>query len=171
MGEITDLFKQISLERDICKTQGYFYELAAIDGCDMSMFSDRYLRSRFCLRQMETRYSPYQREDARTCLEFIYPEIGGPESMPFMGKNEHIFNPDVAYWAGYTYYQLYCETGVHGKDLVSQVPFNSLIQNYKAHHTLDEIYSTDILCAYYRLEKDDAHRRYEELLEKIAEEV
>ena len=160
MGSIDDIIEQVGLERDICRTQASFYEEAARDGCDMHVFSDRYLASRFCRNRMQTRYSSFQREDARTCLEFIYPETGFPESMPFSRDRDVIFSPDIAYWLGYTYHQLYCETGTEGRELAEKVPFEKLVLNYPAHHTLDEIYSTDMLCRYYGLEKDAEHKEY-----------
>jgi len=160
-----DFNERVSLEKDICRTQAAFYEMAAYDGCDIHKFSDMYLNSRFCLNRMETKYSSFQREDARTCLEFIYPEIGTPEQMPFNVKKDVIFNPDVAYWIGYTYYQLFCETGVHGKFLSVKVPFSQLLLNYPAHHTLDEEYSTDKLCSYYGLIKNDFYKSYSQYLD------
>ncbi len=150
-------YRQILLERDICKTQAAFYRKAALDGCDMKIFSDRYMTSSFRVRNMEVAYSPCQREDAETCLEFIYPKIGFPDTMPYSGDGE-IFNPDVAWWVGYTYQQLFYETGVKGAELVVKVPFEKLILNYPAHHTLEETASTDMLCEYYGLEKNQMHK-------------
>ena len=150
-----DMLYQIALEKDICKTQAKIYEKAAIDGCDMPVFSGKYLKSRFCLKQMEALYSSFQREDADTCLYFIYREIGD------MRNSSHGdgFNPDIAWWVGYTYYQLYCETGIHGNELADRILFHAILANY-GHHIMDEIYSTDLLCKYYGLEKDYLHQQY-----------
>ena len=158
MGLTDDQLKEIELNRDNCKTQARFYELAAYDGCDMREFSDRYLRSHFCKNRIEVVYSAFQREDAMTCLEFIYPEIG-IEQDP---SSEKIFDPDIAYWIGYTYHQLFCETGVRGEQLAEKVPFERLLLNYAAHHTLDEFYSVNKLCGYYGLEINELYRGYEE---------
>ena len=155
-----EILNQIRLEQDICKTQADFYKKAAVDGCDMKTFSNRYLKSNFCNKSMETTYSSFQREDAETCLEFIYPQIGNPEDIPYDPSGKKIFDPDVAYWVGYTYQQLYYETGMRGAQLAEQVPFDKLILNYRAHHTLDETHSTDKLCEYYGLKKNNMHLAY-----------
>ena len=166
--ESTDMEKilyHVKLNKDICRTVGSFYEQAAMDGCNIKTFSDRYLESKFCRNRMECEYSSFWREDALTCLEFIYPEIGFPESIPNNKDKNIVFDPDVAYWIGYTYYQLYCETGIHGNILKEKVPFDKLILNYEAHHTLDEYYSTDKLCSYYGLHKNSLYRRYIDYLD------
>ena len=168
--EFEDMIYQIDLERDIARTQAQIYEQAALDGCDMADFSHRYLNSHFCLNRMETRYSSFQREDARTCLEFIYPEISYPEiDIKADNSDQLVFNPDIAYWIGYTYYQLYCETKVRGKEIETKIPFEKMVYHYDAHHTLDEIYSTDDLCRYYGLEKDALHISYGQYLDSLSE--
>ncbi len=146
----------IQLNKDTCKTQGRIYEQAAYDGCDIKKFSDKYLSSRFCKNRIETPYSSFQMEDAQTCLEFIYPEI---QISPNPGS-ETIFDPDIAYWIGYTYHQLYCETGIYGYKLRKLVPFEKLLLNYPAHHTLDEFYSIEKLCSYYNLKINHLYKEF-----------
>ena len=156
----TNVEYQIKLENDICLTQARIYERAALDGYKFPDFSEKYLSSHFCQNRMETQYSSFQREDAETCLEFIYPEIG------FI-RGTDMFAPDIAHWIGYTYFQLYCETGIHGAILKDKVPFSKLILNYAAHHTIDQIHSTDMLCNFFGLKKDKFHQQYSEYLDTI----
>ena len=157
---LKNAWERIKLERDISETQGFIYRQAALDGCEMSKFSFLYLNCNFCKKRMESVYSTFQREDAQTCLEFIYPEIKiKPDNL-----SDSIFNPDIAYWIGYTYYQLYCETGIHGYEIAEKLSFNTMCKHYAWHHVMDEIYSTDDLCNIYGFKKDEFHVSFSNML-------
>ena len=109
---------------------------------------------------------------ARTCLEFIYPEIGFPETMKISilegakGGQNTIYNPDIAYWVGYTYHQLFRETDIAESELVKLIPFDRLEPGYLAHHTLDEEISLAKLCDSFGLKRNERYVAYERLLDE-----
>ncbi len=59
----------------ICRTQQQIYEYMAEQGYDMAVFSNAYLSSDFCKREMDTLYSRFQTEFPNECADFFIPEI------------------------------------------------------------------------------------------------
>ena len=62
-------------EDAICRTQAEIYVQVVNDGYDIESFSNAYLASRFCEREMDAVYSHFQIEFPSECLDFIYHEV------------------------------------------------------------------------------------------------
>lgn len=150
------------VDYEICKTQGNVYEYLAKNGYDMELFSLLYLQSDFCRRAFDTNYSRFQLADELECLDFIVPEL--KERYPEFCENitedyvkvkevDTCFSPDVAYWIGFTYRQLYIETGITSKELSERLPFDAMCRYYPGLHTVDEEMATDIICKDYHFVK------------------
>lgn len=129
-------------EYGICQNQARLYEYVARKGFDMEWFSEEYLRSSFCKRAFDTVYSRFQTADEQECLDFIIPEL---KTIKMLDK-EYMLDPDVAYWIGFTYRQLYIETEVPSSKLVEKVDFTTMCRYYPGLHTVDEEMATDIIC-------------------------
>ena len=156
------MLSQIERQIDytICKTQGSIYEQQAKDGYDIVIFSDLYLKSDFCRRAFDTIYSRFQIADRLECLDFILPEIGG-KCRKFTTREE-IFSPDVAYWIGFTYRQLYIETCISSRELSERLSFEAMCRYYPGLHTVDEYMATGIICNDYGFEKKAEYKELEE---------
>ncbi len=143
----------------ICRTQGNLYEFLAKKGFDMELFSGLYLQSDFCRRAFDTIYSRFQLADELECLDFIVPELRGKfpefhsgqitEDYDRVPEAESCFSPDVAYWIGFTYRQLYIETGINSRELSEKLPFDAMCRYYSGLHTVDEEMAVDIICENY----------------------
>lgn len=118
---------------EICETQGNIYEYIANHGYDLREFSERYLKSDWTRRQMDTIYSRYQIREPEECLDFILPEIGE------VLKSEMYFDGAMAFWIGFIYRALYLATDIPSEKLVQKVPFDSLQRMYIGYYTMDEI--------------------------------
>ena len=121
------------VEYIICKTQGRIYRYIAAHGYDVEAFSDAYLRSDFCRRAMDTIYSRFQWADEEECLDFITQEIDLPKM-----DTTSVFDPDVAFWIGFTYRQLYIETNRSSRQLCKDIPFGRMCAMYPGMHTIAE---------------------------------
>jgi len=131
-----------TVELSICQNQGRLYEFAANAGYDLECFSNAYLQSNFCKRAMDTVYSRFQLHDEQEILDFLLPEI----KSKCLVVEQKKFNPDTAYWIGFTYRQLYYETGRTSKELAELFLFSDLCKSYSGLHTVDEEMATVILC-------------------------
>ena len=123
------------VEYNICETQQDIFEYMAQKGYDMKVFSDAYLSSDFCRRAMDTNYSRFLLEDTEECADFFMPEIG---HMLTKVSDNKMFNLDVAAWIGFTYRQLYIETGTPSAELIKIIPFERMCACYAGLHTIDE---------------------------------
>lgn len=132
----------------ICETQGKIFELAADDGYDIENFTNVYLKSDFCRRQFDTLYSRYQYADAEESWEIFLPEI---KDRLHRYEDGQVFRGDVAWWFGFTYRQLWYESGVASSNLADRVPVHDLVKLYPAYHTLDEEMAAEKLIAHYGL--------------------
>lgn len=162
------------IDYKICQTQGRIYELIADNGYDVPLFSSLFLQSDFCRRSFDTIYSRFQLADELECMDFIIPEIQdrfpGIKSNPiYTDGGAHIaddvpieyfrkypdtcFSPDVAYWIGFTYRQLYIETGTYSSELAERLSFGAMCRYYPGLHTVDEDMATDIICENFGLVK------------------
>ena len=113
---------------DICETQGAIYVYMAKEGYDMNVFSDNYLKSNFCRRAFDTEYSRYQDEFPNECADFYMPEIGDKLVCYPFGC---CFDSEEAEWIGFTYRQLYIDTGIYSSELADIVPFEEMREYYK----------------------------------------
>ena len=127
---------------NICDTQAEIYSYAAEHGYDMQQFSDLYLASDFCRREMDAEYSVMQLADDAVCWECLEPEIGS-----FLTKypNGLCFDLDAAWWIGFTYRQLAFVTKKPSSELVKKASFRQLLAAYPGLHTVDEEMAGEIL--------------------------
>ena len=137
-----------NVEQGICVTQGTLFRHVANEGVDMEWFVEKYLSSDFCRRSMDTIYSRFFTADELEHLDFIIPEIGELKQNPY-----GYFDGNVAYWIGFTYRQLYIQTGISSKELIKIIPFQKMCNVYPGLHTVDEEMATDILCENFKLTK------------------
>ena len=121
----------------ICETQAELYEYAANQGFKFPEFSDAFLSSDFCKRAMDTIYSRFQLQYPEEILDFFH----------FNEKfdNNQMFEGQVAYWIGFTYRQMYFETGFDSKKLLEIYPFSLMLQMYPGMHTQDPEYVSEVL--------------------------
>ena len=131
-----------NIQYDICKTQGNLYEWAANEGLRFPEFSNAYMKSDFCHRSMDTEYSRFQLREPEEHIDFLVMEI--PTLLQQKYNNEY-FSGDVAFWIGFTYRQLWFETGMTSKEIVEKYPFDRMLACYPGLHTLDEDMAADIL--------------------------
>lgn len=137
------------LEYGICRTQSRIYEYIANKGYDIEEFSEKYMRSDWCHRAMDTIYSRFQLADELECLDFIFPEIGMIEKL----KESKVFDPDVAAWIGFTYRLLYLRTNISSGNIVEKIPFEVMVKYYPGIHTVDEDVAADIICNDFKMKK------------------
>ena len=126
----------------ICDTQQDIYKIAALSQYDMKAFSDAYLSSVFCERQMDSSYSRYQFSYGEECMDFITPEIGEFKSQEYV-KNDKMFSMDVAEWIGWTYRQIQIITKIPSKKLKDYLSFDELCRYYPGMHTILEDYAAE----------------------------
>lgn len=130
------------IDYDICETQRRIFSYMARQGYDMKNFVEEYMACDFCRRAFDTIYSRFQLEDVGECMDFYMPEI---EDRLSKYHDNQEFNPDVAGWIGFTYRQLYIETGVCSAELIKIVPFDVMCRYYPGLHTIDEANAVQII--------------------------
>lgn len=155
------------VEYEICNTQGNLYEFIAKKGFNIELFSRLYLQSDFCRRAFDTIYSRFQLADELECLDFIVPELKGKfpefddgcitEDYDRIPEPESCFSPDAAYWIGFTYRQLYIETGTSSRELSERLPFDAMCRYYPGLHTVDEEMAVSIICEDYGFVRNPEH--------------
>ena len=131
------------VEQDICKTQGELYEYAALHDYMFPQFSDIYMKSDFCKRAMDAKYSRFQIREPEELMDFLVPE--NPELDQNMYKNGECFDNDVAFWIGYIYRYLAFESRKASSELYKLYPFGNLVKAYPGLHTVDDDMAIDIL--------------------------
>ena len=127
------------MENIICETQGNIFKCANEWKLDMDVFVPKYMKSRFCEKNMDTIYSPFQMADGEECLDFILSEIDVPE------LKKPKYNMVIAEWVGYTYRQMYYALGKSSKEIIEKVPFIAMLAYYPGLHTVDEDMAMDII--------------------------
>jgi hypothetical protein len=113
-----------SLNCSICDTQSEIYEYMAKEGYDIKTFSDAYLASEFCKREMDTLYSSFQQEFANACVEFFMPQLEGK----LVKDDSHEQDKVLAKRIGYMYRVLYMKTSVPSAELAKIVPFDEMAE-------------------------------------------
>lgn len=126
------------IDDDICMTQGEIYEYAAKLLYDREEFSQKYLTSNFCNREMDARYSVFQLADAEECMDFIQKEFV-PQTSPVQYIQQKTF------WIGYTYRRLQMITGIPSRELANLVPYPVMARYYEGLHTVDEDVAIEII--------------------------
>lgn len=138
------------VEWDICKNQGKIFEEVALQGYNMESFTESYLHSDFCNRYFDAEWSHYQMLDKMSCLAVLIPEI---EVQLRKSEGELIFDPDVAYWIGFTYRQVQIGTGVPSTKLAYIIPFDMMCAMYAGGHTISEDMCFERICDDFKLSK------------------
>ena len=126
------------IDDDICATQGEIYELAAKLLYNREEFSQKYLDSDFCNREMDARYSVFQLADAEECMDFIQKEFK-PE-LSFVQ-----YTRQKTFWIGYTYRRLQMFTGISSRELNTLVPYPVMARYYEGLHTVDDDMAIEII--------------------------
>ena len=148
MGRIGIRNSTEKINYDICISQAKLYEYVANEGYDMVDFSNKYLQSKFCNVNFDREWSLYHfAAPVETSYE-IFKEIQVDKY-----EGNMVFNPDAAWWIGFTYKQLQIETEMHSKDILKEISFEELVRCYPGLHTVDEEYATDMICEYHHLKK------------------
>lgn len=109
-----------SVLEHICDTQGKIYKLAMQKGYSLSDFSDNYLKSEFCEKEMDAIYSTWQYQDEDVCFEVIEEQI------------KHSFSQDNyseydVYWVGYMYRYLFYYSAFSSRQLADLISFKKMM--------------------------------------------
>jgi hypothetical protein len=105
-----------------CQTQAELYEYVKQNGYDIVSFSDKYLVSDFCNREMDSEYSVFQREDPLQILDFVIPQIG--DLVEPVDDGVYV----DAYDLGYLYRYLHFSTGLSSREIVEKIDTKSMIK-------------------------------------------
>ena len=116
------------IDYDICITQGRIYKYMARHSYDIQVFSENYLKCDFCRSAFDTEYSRFQEELPNECAAFYMPEIEG-KLVKYPKRQQ--FDLEEAEWIGFTYRQLYIETGIYSSELADMIPFTKMHEYYK----------------------------------------
>lgn len=129
------------IDIDICNTQARIYKYICQEKYNVEQFSDAYLQSDFCNREMDAKYSHFQLESELECLDFIMPEI-----KKYVSKtNTQTFDEDVAFWIGYMYRYLQLYTKTDSKSLQQKLSFKKMCEYYPGMHTIDDQSAAQII--------------------------
>lgn len=124
----------------VCETQGEIYQLAKRLLYEKEEFSEKYLTSNFCNREMDAAYSPFQFADAEECMDFVKKEFVPKTSMEQYTDNK-------AYWIGYMYRKMQIVLKISSYDLSKKIPFFTMANYYEGLHTIDDESAIDIIMA------------------------
>ena len=123
-GGIYEEFQIEPADEGTCRTQAELYEYIYEQGYDIVDFSDKYLNSDFCNREMDSLYSVFQREDPVQILDFVIPQIGDLKKK----KEEAFSNPYIGAWElGYIYRYLHFLIKVSSKDIAAKINTKTMI--------------------------------------------
>jgi len=110
-----------NLRHAICKAQGNLYEEAVIEKYKFPDFSDGYLTSEFCHKQMDGEYIAYKLTLAPELLEILELE------KPFLKTNEkQNLDYELAFNIGYMYRWLVLNIDVNSYQLYERIPFKAI---------------------------------------------
>lgn len=108
-----------------------------------------YMSSDFCRTQWDVPYSRFQINLVGENLDFIMPELDRKMVFVEVGQDDKIFDPDAAWWAGFTYRQINLLTGIPSREIIRKVPLDKLCAAYPGLHTIsDEISAEQIIQDY-----------------------
>lgn len=112
-----------AVQECICGVQGAVYRLAAERGCNMSRFSEFYLKSAFCRDEMDRPHSRYHDTTAEQCWEAVRAEMG--DRLPDGGPGRRS-DPESAGRIGSMYRQAAFITGLTSSELADAMPFEAM---------------------------------------------
>ncbi len=124
---------------EIAKTQAYIYRYMARNGYSLEIFSEKYMHSDFCNREMDASYSFFQINDEVVCLDYILSEIGR------IPKSVQQYSEDLACWVGSIYRLLHIKTGLPSSVIADRIPFKDMAVAYLGMHTIDDELALDNL--------------------------
>lgn len=123
------------IDYDTCTTQGRIYKYMAKHKYDIQVFSDNYLKCDFCRSAFDTEYSRFQEELANECAAFYMPEI---EDNLVKYPDGSCFDLEEAEWIGFTYRQLYIETGIYSSELADMISFEKMREYYQQYRFVSD---------------------------------
>ena len=121
------------VKEGICMTQGDIYEMAARKKYDMKQFSDIYMKSDFCNREMDAVDSRFHVEHPRRCLSELFRRSPEPDQ-----GNTEPFPEDEAYWIGDMYRRIAIDKKIKSRELVDLIPFSMMRAAYPGMHTISD---------------------------------
>jgi len=107
----------------IANTQGEIYQVANDMGFDLEDFSDKYLNSDFCQKEMDCAYSVYQREFGDACMTMILAEFEEKNITILPKEKEPMYS---VFWVGAMYRYLFYHLRKYSKDLSKEISFKKL---------------------------------------------
>lgn len=108
---------------EICSRQGEIYEYAVQKGYDLESFSNLYLKSDFCNKEMDSDYSKYHSAYYKEAIWCFMPELEGKIKLCNEKKSEWAFAEDV----GFMYRLLHILTNVPSRELCEIIPFDYIL--------------------------------------------
>lgn len=129
-----------------CMTQASLYEYVYREGYDVLAFSDLYISSDFCNREMDSVYSVFQREDPLQILDFVIPQIGELKKME--DSSIYVEAADL----GYIYRYLHFLTGLPSVEIGKRVNARSMLA--EMHKRMDwnlEDVATEVAAQYLQI--------------------
>ena len=114
-----------------CNKQGVIFSLANRLGHDLSVYAERYLRSRFVSGAGDFEYAYYQIAAPSYSLDLVDAEELQRESAEGYGISN-----DEAYWIGYFYKYLGLSLGMENEALLERFPFDAMRALYAELGTL-----------------------------------
>ena len=113
----------------IMETQGEIYNLAYKMNFDMSWFSEQYLKSVFCEKEMDAIYSKFQTEFPEACMEELLSEWDNKKIAIVCRKEDAIDAYTSPTRIGQIYRYLFYELCLPSKELQHILPYSE-IANY-----------------------------------------
>jgi len=131
-----DIEKQVN--ENICETVGKIYKIFNLK-YDIRSFSDLFLKSDFCKREFDTKYSTFQMdEDASEW--YILKELKDK----LIPKKQSTYDCTVE-WIGYIYRYIFLYTGIQSNKLAEIISFDYLYNNYILLSNMDNTDALNII--------------------------
>lgn len=150
----------LNIDKAICRTQGAFFEYVCTLGYDLKYFAEYFMHSSFA-KGFDSKGSRCVFEDPETCFEIMF----WKKEKDLDSLKKYASDPAIGDWIGYTYRQFTVVSDLPSREVWERVPFDKLLLNYAAHHTLDEYYSIEMLCSFFDVPVNDFYKDYFRYLE------
>ncbi len=117
-------------DKIVCNTVGKMFELAAEQmSCYETTFCEAWLKSGICNTLLE-------REPTTICQSKVYFLNSLKKEAGLISRGEHKMDPEVMYWAGYTFtYWMYIKN-INGSDIVKLYDLAEILSQYEILHTM-----------------------------------
>ena len=137
-------------EERVCVNHGRIFASAATRfGFDMEDFADKYMRSDFCERCMDTDWSVYQLWWPEEALCELEDEFGIEKA------DKQLECIDTIQWIGYMYRLLWFRYGLKGKDIAAQLPFSKMMEYFYPLHTMSYEQASDWIVENLELSEEE----------------